>query len=80
MCKRGRAENSEPIAGGEEMRAGLIELLAEKLIARVPPLRGRRAADGAEEKTGHSGRDDRKKKGKCETTARNGCATGRDYS
>ena len=25
----------------------------------VPPLRGRRAADGAEEKTGHSGQDDR---------------------
>jgi hypothetical protein len=24
----------------------------------VPPLRGRRAADGAQEKAGHSGRDD----------------------
>jgi hypothetical protein len=24
----------------------------------VPPLHGRRAEDGAEEKTGHSGRDD----------------------
>ena len=29
------------------------------LVASVPPLRGRRAADGAEEKAGHSGRDDK---------------------
>jgi len=28
----------------------------------VPPLRGRRAGDGAEEKAGHSGRDDRWRK------------------
>jgi len=29
------------------------------VVATVPPLRGRRAADGAEENAGHSGRDDR---------------------
>ena len=29
------------------------------MVATVPPLRGRRAADGAEEKAGHSGRDDK---------------------
>src|SRR5690348_8978105 len=29
----------------------------------VPPLRGRRAADGAEEKAGHFGRDDSVRKG-----------------
>jgi len=28
------------------------------LVATVPPLRGRRAADSAEEKAGHFGRDD----------------------
>jgi len=30
----------------------------------VPPLRGRRAADGAQEKAGHSGRDDGNRNGK----------------
>jgi hypothetical protein len=34
------------------------------LVAKVPPLRGRRAADGAEEKAGHSGRDDSVRKRK----------------
>ena len=29
------------------------------IVATVPPLRGRRAEDGAEEKAGHYGRDDR---------------------
>jgi hypothetical protein len=29
-----------------------------EICATVPPLPGRRAADGAEEKAGHSGRDD----------------------
>jgi len=33
----------------------------------VPPLRGRRAADGTEEKAGHSGRDDRVREEKRKT-------------
>jgi len=35
------------------------------ILAVVPPLRGRRAADDAKEKTGRSGRDDRV--GKCKS-------------
>jgi hypothetical protein len=41
------------VAGGPIERGRAFRL------ATVPPLRGRRAADGAEEKAGHSGRDDR---------------------
>ena len=76
MCKRGSTDNSEQIAGSEELLDGLIELCSRALVAMVPPLHGRRAADGAKEKAGHSGRDDREEKGKCKSTARNGCATG----
>jgi hypothetical protein len=35
-----------------------IELWFGALVAEVPPLRGRRAADGAEEEASHSGRGD----------------------
>jgi len=35
---------------------------------------------GAEEKIGHSGRDDKARIGKPKSTARNGCATGGGYA
>jgi hypothetical protein len=53
----GRTDSSEQIAGGED-GGGLMELSEDALVATVPPLRGQRAADGAKEKAGHSGRDD----------------------
>ena len=42
----------------EERRGDLMEFCRGTLVAMVPPLRGRRAEDGAQEKAGHSGRDD----------------------
>jgi len=59
--QKGRTDNSEQIRG-EDLLDGLIELCWGALAAMVPPLRGRRAGDGAEEKAGHSGRDDRWRK------------------
>jgi hypothetical protein len=35
-----------------------VPRIAGKLVATIPPLRGRRANSGAKEKAGHSGRDD----------------------
>ena len=48
-----RTDNSEQGSGRRVFdRGGGLH------FAGVPPLRGRRAADGAEENIGHSGRDD----------------------
>jgi hypothetical protein len=67
--KRETAVNSEQKAGGRGVLGDLIEPRCGTLLATVPPLRGRRAADGAIDKTGHYSRDDRKEKSKCKSTA-----------
>src|SRR5258707_15725175 len=51
-----------------------------RLVAMVPPLRGRRAADGAEKRPATSGGMTEKEKCQPKRTARNGRATAREDS
>jgi hypothetical protein len=61
--ERDRTDTSEQRTASRKQQwcDGPIEPRLGVRVATVPPLRGRRAADGAAEKTGHSGRDDKRR-------------------